>query len=235
MIGAMLSSTTLVAVAEIGDKTQLLSFVLAARLKRPWPIIAGILVATLANHAFAASIGVWLASLVSANTMAVIVGAAFVIFALWTLRPDSFDFNEDRLRAGAFLATLIAFFFVEMGDKTQLATGALAARYPTALVSVVAGTTLGMLAANAPAVLLGEALSQRLPFRYIRWVAAALFIVMGAVTLVSATALTARSSSASQQRARDATAAIAERPQRRVHGSALARDMSRCSQEGQRS
>jgi putative Ca2+/H+ antiporter (TMEM165/GDT1 family) len=185
MIAAMLSSTTLVAVAEIGDKTQLLSFVLAARLKRPWPIIAGILVATLANHAFAASIGVWLASLVSSNTMAVIVGAAFVIFGLWTLRPDSLDFDEGHLRAGAFVATLVAFFFVEMGDKTQLATVALAARYPTALVSVVAGTTLGMLAANAPAVLLGEALSERLPFRYIRWVAAALFVAMGAATLVA--------------------------------------------------
>jgi Ca2+/H+ antiporter, TMEM165/GDT1 family len=180
---ALLSSTTLVAFAEIGDKTQLLSFLLAARLRRPWPIVAGILLATLANHALAASLGVWLAAMVQPSTMQIIVGAAFVIFGLWTLKPDSLDFDESRLRAGAFVATLVAFFFVEMGDKTQLATVALAARYPADLVSVVAGTTLGMLAANAPAVFVGEALSERLPFRYIRWFAAALFVAMGAATL----------------------------------------------------
>ena len=184
-LAALLSSTTLVAVAEIGDKTQLLSFVLAARLQRPWSIIAGILVATLANHAIAASVGVWIASLVSPTTMQIIVGSAFVIFGVWTLSPDSLEFDESHLRAGAFVATLVAFFFVEMGDKTQLATVALAARYPANLVTVVAGTTLGMLAANAPAVVIGEALSERVPFRYVRWVAAALFIAMGAATFAT--------------------------------------------------
>ena len=182
---ALLSSITLVAFAEIGDKTQLLSFVLAARLGRPWPIIAGILIATLANHALAASVGVWLATMVSPVAMGVIVGAAFILFGLWTLRPDSLEFDERHLRAGAFATTLVAFFFVEMGDKTQLATVALAARFPHDLVSVVGGTTLGMLAANAPAVLIGEVLSERLPFRYIRWIAAALFVAMGAATLLA--------------------------------------------------
>jgi len=181
----LLSSTTLVAVAEIGDKTQLLSFVLAARLRRPWPILAGILFATLANHAFAASVGVWLARLVTPATLTMITAAAFVVFGLWTLRPDSLDFDERRLRAGAFVATLIAFFVVEMGDKTQLATVALAARYPTHLIGVVAGTTLGMLLANAPAVIVGETLAERLPLRYIRLVAAALFLGMGVATLIA--------------------------------------------------
>jgi len=182
---ALLSSTTLVAVAEIGDKTQLLSFVLAARLRRPSPIIAGILVATLANHALAASVGVWLSTLFLPITLRFIVGTAFVIFGLWTLRPDSLDFDERRLRASAFVTTIIAFFFVEMGDKTQLATVALAARYPASLISVVVGTTLGMLAANVPAVVVGEALSERLTFRSARWVAAALFVLMGIATLVA--------------------------------------------------
>ena len=182
---AFLNSATLFAVAEIGDKTQLLSFVLSARIGRPWPIIAGILAATVANHALAGSVGVWLASLIAPATLGIIVGVAFVVFGLWTLRPDSLEFDESHLRAGAFVATLIAFFFVEMGDKTQLATIALAARYPDGLISVVAGTTLGMLIANAPAVVVGEVLSERLSFRYIRWMAATLFIAMGIATLVS--------------------------------------------------
>lgn len=182
----ILSSATLVAVAEIGDKTQLLSFVLAARLRRPGAIIAGILFATLANHAFAASVGVWLTHWLAPRTLTLIVASAFVLFGLWTLRPDSLDFDDTKLRRGAFLATLIAFFFVEMGDKTQLATVALAARYPASLSGVVAGTTAGMLLANVPAVIVGEALAERLPLRPIRWIAATLFIGMGVATLMTA-------------------------------------------------
>jgi len=181
----LLSATTLIAVAEIGDKTQLLSFALAARLKKPGPIILGILVATLANHALAGTVGVWVAALVAPSTMAIVVGCAFVAFGLWTLRPDTLELSQRERGHGAFFTTLVAFFFVEMGDKTQLATVALAARYPTELVAVVMGTTLGMLLANVPAVIVGEALSVRLPFRYIRWTAAALFVAMGVATIAT--------------------------------------------------
>ncbi len=179
---AFLVSVVAVALAEIGDKTQLLSFVLAARLRSPWAIVLGILAATLANHAVAATVGVWIAGLLGPVAMRWIIGGAFLAFGVWALVPDTLE-SEPRLHAaGAFVTTLVAFFLVEMGDKTQLATIALAARYQT-LVAVVVGTTLGMLLANVPAVLLGEALAERLPLRALRWGAAALFIALGAATL----------------------------------------------------
>ena len=183
-VQALLSSTTLVAVAEIGDKTQLLSFVLAARLRRPWPIIAGITVATLANHALAGSAGVLVAARVPLATLTWVVGGTFIAFGLWTLRPDTLDDRTRLVGGGAFVTAALAFFVAEMGDKTQLATVALAARYPGHLAEVVAGTTAGMLVANVPAVLVGEALTERIPMARVRLVAATLFIAMGVVTLL---------------------------------------------------
>jgi putative Ca2+/H+ antiporter (TMEM165/GDT1 family) len=180
---AFLTSITLVAVAEIGDKTQLLSFVLAAKLRQPYAIMAGILVATLANHALAGSLGVWLASLVPVSTLNWIVGLAFIAFGLWTLRPDTFDSDPRMLRAGAFVTTTVAFFLAEMGDKTQLATVALGARYDQ-LAWVVLGTTLGMMIANVPAVIVGESLAHRIPMRTVRWIAAALFVAAGLATFL---------------------------------------------------
>jgi len=183
-VQAFLSSTTLVAVAEVGDKTQLLSFVLAARLRRPMPIIAGIVVATVANHTIAASLGAWIAARLAPSTVTWITGGAFIAFGLWALRADAIDEGQPLVAGGPFVGTVVAFFLMEMGDKTQLATAALAARYPGELVAVVAGTTLGMLVANVPAVLVGEALGERLPLRVLRVVAAALFVAMGIYTLV---------------------------------------------------
>jgi putative Ca2+/H+ antiporter (TMEM165/GDT1 family) len=182
---ALLTSIALVALAEIGDKTQLLSFVLAAKLRRPWAILAGILVATLANHALAGSVGVWLASLVAPSTLNWVVGIAFIAFGLWTLKPDTLEGDPRMLGAGAFATTTVAFFLAEMGDKTQLATVALAARYD-ALPMVVLGTTLGMMVANVPAVVVGETLAHRLPMRIVRWVAAALFVAVGIASLIGA-------------------------------------------------
>lgn len=182
---AFLTSAALVALAEIGDKTQLLSFVLAARLRKPWPIIAGIFVATIANHLFAGSVGVWLASLVDPRWLPWITGLVFVAFGLWTLHPDSLDDDPKLHRAGAFVTTVIAFFIAEMGDKTQFATVALAAKYD-ALLWVVLGTTIGMMLANVPAVLLGEGLARRLPLALIRWIAAAVFVLTGVVTVAHA-------------------------------------------------
>ena len=179
---AFITSTLLVALAEIGDKTQLLLFVLAARLRKPWAIIAGIFVATVANHALAGSVGVWLASLVAPQWLPWITGLLFIGFGLWTLHPDSLDDDPKLRRAGAFVTTLIAFFIAEMGDKTQFATMALAARFD-ALTAVVLGTTVGMMLANVPAVLVGEALAQRLPLQAIRIVAALVFIATGIVTI----------------------------------------------------
>ncbi len=188
---ALLTSTLLVALAEIGDKTQLLSFVLAARLRKPGAIIAGILVATLANHALAGSVGVWLASLANPQWLPWLTGGVFIAFGLWTLSPDSLDDDPAMHRAGAFVTSLIAFFVAEMGDKTQFATIALAAQFHDALVSVVTGTTIGMMLANVPAVLIGDRLAQKLPLKAIRYVAAAVFIVTGALALFGA-ALPAR-------------------------------------------
>ncbi len=181
-------SASIVALAEMGDKTQLLAFVLASRLRRRLPIIAGILVATLANHALAASIGTWLARLVAPRTLTWTVGLAFVAFGLWTLRADEPAVHRERPGAGVFVTTVVAFFVVEMGDKTQLATVALAARYDS-LVAVVAGTTLGMMAANVPAVWMGDALADRVNMRLIRWIAAGSFVALGALTLLSGVTL----------------------------------------------
>lgn len=180
---ALLISTALVALAEMGDKTQLLSFVLAAKLKKPWPIILGIFAATLANHFLAGWVGAWLATLVAPSTMKWIVAISFFVFGVWALVPDTFDETREYSGRSVFVTTLVAFFLVEMGDKTQLATVALAAKYPS-LVAVVMGTTLGMLVANAPAVWLGEALAQRVNMKAMRWIAAGLFVLLGALTLL---------------------------------------------------
>ena len=181
---AFLTSTLLVAIAEVGDKTQLLSFVLAARLRRPWAIISGILAATVANHALAASVGAWIAHLAGPSAMRWATGLLFVGFGLWALHPDALDDDPKIHRAGAFVTTLIAFFFAEMGDKTQLATVALAARFDS-LPAVVLSTTLGMMVANVPAVIIGEKLARRLPLAAIRYAAAGLFMLTGALTLLA--------------------------------------------------
>jgi putative Ca2+/H+ antiporter (TMEM165/GDT1 family) len=180
---AFLTSTLLVAVAEIGDKTQLLCFVLAARLRRPWAIIAGIFVATIANHALAGSIGVWLAHFAGPVVIAWVTGLLFIGFGLWTLQPDALADDPKIHRAGAFATALIAFFLAEMGDKTQLATMALAARFGN-LAAVVLGTTLGMMLADVPAVIIGEKLAARLPMKAIRLAASGLFLLTGALTLL---------------------------------------------------
>lgn len=181
---AFLTSTAIVAVAEMGDKTQLLSFVLAARFRRPWPIIAGILLATLANHFLAGAVGAWVATWIAPQVLRWVVAISFFAFGLWALKPDELEEDPAMPSAGVFLTTLVVFFLVEMGDKTQLATVALAARYES-LVAVVLGTTLGMLVANAPAVWMGEKLAHRVNMRAMRWVAAALFWVLGIATLVA--------------------------------------------------
>jgi putative Ca2+/H+ antiporter (TMEM165/GDT1 family) len=189
MFEAFLTSTVLVALAEIGDKTQLLSFVLAARLRKPGPIIAGIFVATILNHALAGSVGVWLAQMIPPQWLPWITGAVFIAFGLWALHPDSLDDDPKLHRAGAFVTTSIAFFIAEMGDKTQFATVALGAQFQGALVAVVTGTTLGMMLANIPAVLIGEKLAQRLPLNTIRWIAAAVFILTGVLSMFGAPGL----------------------------------------------
>ncbi|HMH87257.1 MAG TPA: TMEM165/GDT1 family protein [Steroidobacteraceae bacterium] len=183
---AFLVSITTIAVAEIGDRTQLLSLVLAARYRRPWPIIAGILCATLANHALAGVVGVWFGSLLKPRTLDVVVGISMIVMAIWTLKPDQLDENTGATGAmGAFLATLTSFFIAEIGDKTQIATLALAAAYPS-LLAVVAGTTAGMMLANVPVVFLGKAFASRLPLKAIHFGAALLFIVLGLIFLVRA-------------------------------------------------
>jgi putative Ca2+/H+ antiporter (TMEM165/GDT1 family) len=183
---AFLVSTAIVALAEIGDKTQLLAFILAARFRRPWPIVLGILVATLANHAFAAAVGTWLTTLMGPQTLRWVLGLSFIAMAVWTLIPDKLDEDEARLpRLGVFGATLVAFFLAEMGDKTQIATVALAAQYQ-ALVAVVAGTTLGMMIANVPAVLLGDRIATRMPVKLVHGIAAAIFLGLGIATLAGA-------------------------------------------------
>ncbi|MDA8258201.1 MAG: TMEM165/GDT1 family protein [Betaproteobacteria bacterium] len=183
---AFLTSTTLVAIAEIGDKTQLLSFVLAARLRKPGAIIAGIFVATVLNHALAGSVGVWLAQLIAPHWLPWITGAVFIAFGLWALHPDSLDEDPKIHPAGAFVTTTIAFFIAEMGDKTQFATVALGAQFQGALFAVVMGTTLGMMLANVPAVIVGEKLAKRLPLNIIRWIAAGVFIATGIYTMLGA-------------------------------------------------
>lgn len=181
---ALLVSTAVVAIAEIGDKTQLLALVLAARFRKPVPIILGILIATVANHGLAAWVGVLVADWLGPDLLRWLLGLSFVAMAGWMLIPDELD-DEEAPRAarfGPFVATLIAFFLVEIGDKTQIATVALSARFE-ALVMVTAGTTLGMMLANVPAVLLGEAAATRVPLKLINGLAAALFAILGVMAL----------------------------------------------------
>jgi putative Ca2+/H+ antiporter (TMEM165/GDT1 family) len=181
-LDSLLVSTLVVAIAEVGDKTQLLSLVLAARYRRPWPICLAILVATLANHYVAALAGEAVSRAIGPELLRYVLAVSFALMGLWLLRPD--DMEEDTGAArygGVFVTTLVLFFLAEMGDKTQVATVALGARYDSVPL-VVAGTTLGMLAANAPVVFGGEAIFRRLPVRWVHWAAAATFMVLGLVT-----------------------------------------------------
>ncbi|MFZ2996161.1 TMEM165/GDT1 family protein [Sphingobium sp.] len=178
---ALLTSASLVALAEMGDKTQLLAMLLATRFRRPVPIIFGILFATLANHFLAALLGHSIAGVLTQPWFRYAVALGFIAMAAWTLVPDKFDENEPLKApsgAGVFVTTLVAFFLVEMGDKTQVATIALGARFDN-LLAVTAGTTLGMMVANVPAVLFGEALSRKVPMRALQIVAALLFLGLG--------------------------------------------------------
>jgi putative Ca2+/H+ antiporter (TMEM165/GDT1 family) len=182
---AFLVSTGIVALAEVGDKTQLLALVLAARFRKPVPIILGILIATLLNHALAGAVGAWIAASVGPAMMRWILGVSFIAMGIWTLIPDRIDENDKPAapRLGVFGTTLIAFFLLEMGDKTQIATVALAAKY-SSLAAVVGGTTLGMMISNVPAVLLGEVAARKLPMRLVHAVAATIFFVLGALVLL---------------------------------------------------
>ena len=183
---SFLISTGVVALAEIGDKTQLLAFLLAAKFRRPLPIIIGILVATLANHAFAGAVGAWVVSLLGAEILRWVLGLSFIAMAIWTLIPDKFDEADAKLAPfGVFGTTLVAFFLTEMGDKTQIATVALAAQYH-AFFPIVAGTTLGMMIADVPAVFLSDRLVRHMPVRLVRGVAAAMFAILGLAALLGA-------------------------------------------------
>ena len=183
---AFLISTGIVALAEIGDKTQLLAFILAAKFRKPVPIVLGILVATLANHGFAGAVGAWVTTLLSPEALRWILGVSFLAMAVWTLIPDKFDEDEAKLaRFGVFGTTLIAFFLAEMGDKTQVATIALAAQFQS-LFWVVAGTTVGMMVANVPAVIMGDRIAHKMPVVLVHRVAATIFAVLGVLTLLGA-------------------------------------------------
>jgi Ca2+/H+ antiporter, TMEM165/GDT1 family len=185
MLEALLVSTGVVALAEIGDKTQLLALLLATRFRAPWPIVAGIFVATIANHALASAVGAWIVQFVGPDAMRWILGISFLLMAGWTLIPDSApDEDSAKPRYGVFLATVIAFFLVEMGDKTQIATVALAAQFQS-MVWVVIGTTLGMMIANVPVVFAGDALIKRVPLKTVRIVAAATFAALGIYVLLA--------------------------------------------------
>lgn len=180
---AFLTSTGIVALAEIGDKTQLLTFLLAAKFRKPAPIIAGILIATLANHALAAAVGSWITSIIDAEILHWLLGISFIGMAIWLLIPDKLDIGDAKLATfGVFTTTLLSFFLAEMGDKTQIATVALAAQYKTYL-PVVAGTTLGMAIANAPAALFGERIARHLPTRLLHSMAALIFAILGIIIL----------------------------------------------------
>ena len=184
---ALFISTGIVALAEIGDKTQLLAFLLAARFKKPLPIIAGILCATVVNHGLAGALGAWITASLSPEILRWVLGASFIGMAVWTLIPDKIEDDEGDIasRWGVFGATLITFFLAEMGDKTQIATVAMAAHFADPVL-VVIGTTLGMLIADVPAVFIGDRLSARIPMRLVHGIAAALFAVLGAATLMGA-------------------------------------------------
>jgi putative Ca2+/H+ antiporter (TMEM165/GDT1 family) len=182
---ALFISTGVVALAEIGDKTQLLAFILAARFKKPLPIILGILAATLLNHGLAGALGAWITSVVSPETMRWALGLSFIGMAVWTLIPDEIEEEETKVaqHLGVFGATFITFFLAEMGDKTQIATVALAAHYAAPLL-VIAGTTLGMLIADVPAVFLGNKFAARIPMKLVHSIAAGIFALMGVLTLL---------------------------------------------------
>ncbi|KQY90270.1 TMEM165/GDT1 family protein [Pelomonas sp. Root1444] len=184
---AFLIATGLVALAEIGDKTQLLAFMLAARFQRPWPIVLGIFVATVLNHAAAGALGSWLTGVIGPVALRWILGLSFLAMAGWMLIPDKLDEDEaPKPGHGVFVTTLVAFFLAEMGDKTQIATVALAARFPADFIGVVAGTTAGMMLANVPAVLVGGKLAQKLPVTLVHRVAAVIFAALGVATLAGA-------------------------------------------------
>ena len=182
---AFLVSTGVVALAEIGDKTQLLAFILATRFRRPIPIISGILIATLINHGLAGALGTWITAAIGPDVLRWALGVSFVGMAIWTLIPDKIEEEEAMLghRLGVFGATLLTFFLAEMGDKTQIATIALAAHYNAPLV-VVAGTTLGMMMADVPAVFLGNKFADKIPLKLIHAIAAGIFLLMAALTFL---------------------------------------------------
>jgi putative Ca2+/H+ antiporter (TMEM165/GDT1 family) len=184
---ALLISTGVVALAEIGDKTQLLAFILAARFKKPLPIIAGILCATVVNHGLAGALGAWITSALSGETLRWVLGGSFIAMAIWTLIPDKIEEEETQVakHLGVFGATLITFFLAEMGDKTQIATIAMAAKFPNPIV-VVIGTTLGMLIADVPAVFVGDRFAAKIPMKLVHSIAAGIFGVLGIATLLGA-------------------------------------------------
>lgn len=190
MLTTIFLSTGVVALAEMGDKTQLLAFLLAARFKKPVPIILGILVATIVNHGFAGALGAWITTLLSPNTLGWILGISFIAMAIWTLKPDEIEEDEAKIagRFGVFGATTITFFLAEMGDKTQIATVALAANY-SSVILVVIGTTLGMMIADVPAVFIGTKFAQKVSMKLIHGIAAAVFAVLGVITLLNVTVL----------------------------------------------
>ena len=183
-MNAFLVSTGIVALSEIGDKTQLLALLLAARYRAPVPIILGILIATIANHSLAGALGTWITTVLGPDILRWVIGVSFIGMGLWTLVPDKLDDDtQEEERFGVLGTTIIAFFLAEMGDKTQFATMALAARFNTFL-PVVAGTTLGMMLADVPAVLLGDRVAQRMPVRLVHGVSAVLFIGLGVLALL---------------------------------------------------
>jgi putative Ca2+/H+ antiporter (TMEM165/GDT1 family) len=187
MMESLFVSTGVVALAEIGDKTQLLAFILAARFKKPLPIIGGILVATVINHGLAGVLGAWITSTLTPEVLRWVLGISFIGMALWTMIPDKIEEEETQVahRFGVFGATLITFFLAEMGDKTQIATVAMAAHY-AAPVTVVIGTTLGMLIADVPAVFVGDKLAGKIPMRLVHSIAAGVFALLGVATLFGA-------------------------------------------------
>ncbi len=184
---SLLVSTGVVALAEIGDKTQLLAFILAARFKKPLPIILGILAATVVNHGLAGALGAWITATLSPEVLRWVLGASFIGMAIWTMIPDEIEEDETKVarRFGVFGATLVTFFLAEMGDKTQIATVAMAAHYAAPLL-VVIGTTLGMMIADVPAVFVGDKLANRIPMKLVHTIAAAVFAVLGVATLLGA-------------------------------------------------
>ncbi len=184
---ALLVSTGVVALAEIGDKTQLLAFLLAARFKKPLPIVMGILLATIVNHGLAGAVGAWITQVTRPEVLRWVLGLSFIGMAIWTLIPDKIEEEEAQVaqRLGVFGATLITFFLAEMGDKTQIATVAMAAHYANPIL-VVIGTTLGMLIADVPAVFVGDRLADKIPMRLVHTLAAAIFAALGVATLLGA-------------------------------------------------